>query len=228
MQAALEILLQAPCYHCDSIAENIPDCDLWCEALDAKYFDKGEAYTREQWDALLGDFAAVTDMPANVFGPELIEAYPEAKVVLVERDIDAWQESWEAGFLTPSKNRLVPLLVVMDRAGLGKMLAVVKDRICPGAYKSRTPEELKVNAKDYYRDHYATIRAAAPKDRLLEYRLGDGWEPLCEFLGMDVPDVPFPRINERADQEERMKAFMYAGVQQKLRNAADMLLPWRW
>ena len=75
------------------MAENIPDCDLWCEALDAKYFHRGSCYTREQWDALLGDFAAVTDMPANVFGPELISAYPEAKIVLVEREIDAWQES---------------------------------------------------------------------------------------------------------------------------------------
>ena len=105
------------------------------------------------------------------------------------------------------------------------MLAVMKDRICPGAYKRSTPEELRANVKDYYREHYSTIRAAAPKARLLEYRLGDGWAPLCEFLGVKVPDVPFPHMNERADQEERMKAFMYAGLQQKLRSVTDYLFP---
>jgi len=35
----------------------------------------------------------------------------------------------------------------------------------------------------------------APKDKLLVLNVRDGWEPLCKFLGKDVPDVPFPHKN---------------------------------
>lgn len=63
------------------------------EALEAKYKLRGKPYTREDWDKLLGHCRAVTDVPSMCFAPELIEAYPEAKVVLSARDPDAWVQS---------------------------------------------------------------------------------------------------------------------------------------
>lgn len=56
--------------------------------------------------------------------------------------------------------------------------------------------EIEKVSREYYRKHYADVRAMAPKDRLLEYKLGSGWEPLCKFLGKEVPNVPFPHRNE--------------------------------
>lgn len=56
--------------------------------------------------------------------------------------------------------------------------------------------EINKISLEYYRKHYAAVRAAAPKDWLLEYQLGSGWEPLCKFLGKSVPGVPFPLRNE--------------------------------
>lgn len=52
------------------------------------------------------------------------------------------------------------------------------------------------NGKAVYREHYASVRALVPKERLLEYEVKEGWAPLCEFLGQDVPGVPFPTGNE--------------------------------
>lgn len=48
-----------------------------------------------------------------------------------------------------------------------------------------------------YTEHYAYVRSVCPPERLLEFKLGkDGWEELCEFLGKEAPDVPYPNIND--------------------------------
>lgn len=70
--------------------ENPRDCELWYEALRAKYDGVGKPFEREDFDQLLGNCQAVCDFPAAAFAKELIEAYPEAKVILTERDVDEW------------------------------------------------------------------------------------------------------------------------------------------
>jgi hypothetical protein len=66
-------------------------------------------------------------------------------------------------------------------------------------------ESFQRNAKQTYREHYAKVRKLVPKERLLEYQLGSGWEPLCTFLGKDIPDKPFPHLNEGKEFEIWMK-----------------------
>lgn len=58
-------------------------------------------------------------------------------------------------------------------------------------FQARTRDEFKANARSVYIEHYKTIREVTPPERLLNFRLSQGWEPLCEFLGKPVPDVPF-------------------------------------
>jgi hypothetical protein len=70
--------------------ENPPDCSYWKAAFEAKYEGRGEMLSRKQWDELLGHCQAVCDWPAACFGRELVEAYPNAKVILQGRDIDSW------------------------------------------------------------------------------------------------------------------------------------------
>ena len=83
MKAALHILGYKDVYHGTDVYSNIKDCDMWIDALNTKYFGKGKPFGKAEFDQLLGDCAAITDGPANWFGPELIEAYPESKVILV-------------------------------------------------------------------------------------------------------------------------------------------------
>jgi Sulfotransferase domain len=49
------------------------------------------------------------------------------------------------------------------------------------------------------------VLAAVPKGRCLVYSVTEGWEPLCAFLGVPVPDTPFPRINDRAQLQARLR-----------------------
>lgn len=79
----------------DSALNNPPDNDLWLRALARKYPDErhqASAFDREHWDQLLGHCQAVTDFLAVIFAKELIETYPEAKVVLTNRNVDSWYE----------------------------------------------------------------------------------------------------------------------------------------
>ena len=48
------------------------------------------------------------------------------------------------------------------------------------------------------------MKATIPSRQLLVFQVKDGWAPLCEFLGMDVPDEDFPRTNHRAEFWDRV------------------------
>jgi hypothetical protein len=86
-----------------------------------------------------------------------------------------------------------------------------------GQAKNSSIAGLEKRARQGYRDHYAISRDLVPKDRLLEYKLGSGLEPLCEILGKPVPDEPFPHLNESKDMKtmfERvsLKALEYSAI----------------
>ena len=76
--------------------------------------------------------------------------------------------------------------------------------------------------KQSFLEHNAHVRSVVPKEKLLEFKLGDGWEPLCEFLGETVPPEPFPHANEG-----RMAALAHYPVYwRQWRHVRDMLAPW--
>ncbi|KAK4540175.1 hypothetical protein LTR36_009761 [Oleoguttula mirabilis] len=193
MQEALSTLGYATPYHYVSIFANARDADMWLPAFRAKA--AGKPFTRREWDQLLGHCGAVTDVPCVYFWRELVAAYPEAKIVLVERDEDKWFASIEGlleGVLNPVA---VYVLRFTDPRWFGRINNTGLQWI-EAFFGSTNLAQAKRNARQAYRAHYAGIRATVPKERLLEYELGSGWEPLCEFLGKDVPGVAFPRRNE--------------------------------
>lgn len=65
------------------------------------------------------------------------------------------------------------------------------DRLFQGDFENR--------GKEVFRSHYDLVRELVPSDRLLEYDVSCGWEPLCKFLGEDIPDMPFPFTNSAND-----------------------------
>jgi hypothetical protein len=79
---------------------------------------------------------------------------------------------------------------------------------------------LKRRARQGYREHYANVRALVPPERLLEYRLGDGWEPLCDFLGKPIPKEPFPQLNESRDLQEMFERFAIKALRRSAVNVA--------
>ena len=80
---------------------------------------------------------------------------------------------------------------------------------------------MQANARKVYEEHYALVRRVTPPERLLEYSLGDRWEPLCGFLGVDdVPTEPLPEIDEREAFEEGVQHYVRKGMRNVCRNVA--------
>jgi len=157
----------------------------------------------------------VADMPCIQFADELIALYPEAKVVLTIRDPDKWLASmsrtalevfqWPSWkWIAPSDPALVKPLYSIAILLLG--LFVGRPGYDPAKYKQ--PEYLGL-LRQAYLNHYAHVRAITPKDRLLEFKSEDGWEPLCKFLGVSVPEDPYPHINETQDFVRLHKVFWW-------------------
>lgn len=195
MREAYEILGYPNPYHYASIFANVQDADLWIEALRAKYKGVGKPYGRAEFDQLLGQCGAVTDTPIVCFWKELVEAYPEAKIVLVERDEQKWLTSFAGligGILNPVGRYI---LQYTDPWWFGRIERLALLWV-GGMYGSTDFKIARRNAPAVFRDHYREIRESVPADRLLNYKLGSGWKPLCKFLGKKVPDVPFPHRNE--------------------------------
>lgn len=89
--------------------------------------------------------------------------------------------------------------------------------------RSKADAEKKSDAK--YREHYALVRKMTPPDRLLNFELSSGWEPLCEFLGKPIPDVPFPHLNEQAWLDEKVQLILRKGLKSLAGNLLPYVLP---
>ncbi|KAI9833770.1 MAG: hypothetical protein M1819_003503 [Sarea resinae] len=199
MRAALRQLGYVDTYHMmNASVENPPDCLMWQDAFAAKYDGIGK-FTREDWDQLLGHCQALCDWPASAFAKELIEAYPNAKVVLIGRDLDSWHAST---MKTVWWRVCDPELRIASYVSWGAsmyypMLKKFFDTFFEGDFPNK--------GKEIYKRHYKEVRDMVPPENLLEYQISDGWGPLCDFLGEDIPCVKFPRCNDTAGFKERCR-----------------------
>lgn len=158
----------------------------------------GKTWSRDQWDQYFGPCEALTDV--TVYSLPLLRAYPEAKVILVHREFDSWAESYLRTLAIPSARGLTPWLSChIFEPVLGLRVTQTLWNFYMGLFgvcDVGKAMDRRVMRAGYDR-HYDIIRHMVPADRLLDIELADlGWEPLCEFLGKEVPDVPFPRSNE--------------------------------
>jgi hypothetical protein len=195
VKVALERLGLGPCYHgFEYVGRGAEDVDFWRRAIDAS--------GHVDWDELFGQYQAAADWPMIFFWDKVVTAYPDAKVLLTERDPDDWFDSHVALFeFIERYDRENPPLpgtpIVHELIG-----AVFGERIRDRAY-----------CIDVFEQHCARVRAQVPADRLLVYRVADGWDPLCNHLGVAPPDEPFPRVNSRAATPRNATLAATNGVQ---------------
>jgi hypothetical protein len=143
------------------------------------------------WSAFLAGYAATVDWPAAAFWRELATASPDAVVVLSVRDSEAWWQSASETIFSVLARGADP-----DDPGAVAELAMVNELLA----RRFTPDwHDRLTAIGAYESHNAAVRASVPQSRLVEWRPGDGWEPLCTALGLDVPAEPFPHVNTTSE-----------------------------
>ena len=180
LKLALEELLGGPCYHMLAVRERPEDPDVW-----------GDAYNGElpDWYKFFDGFTSAVDWPAAPFWRELSDAFPDAPILLSVRDPDSWWKSASNTIFIALETYFKP---DAPDDGWTKMGRGMMEKFTPN-WRDESA------AKAAYLAHNENVRATAPPDRLVEWRTGDGWEPICAALGREVPNHPFPHVNTTAD-----------------------------
>ncbi|PYH42537.1 sulfotransferase family protein, partial [Aspergillus saccharolyticus JOP 1030-1] len=185
----------------DIFFDSAAHIQAWAALAHRKYAspdDSAAPITRADFDALLaGDCDAVLDTAPALFAPEMIQAYPEAKVILnTRRDLDAWQRSAWRAFVTEGADSWTYWLLHWFSAEVFWRWRLYYVVSCPGLFRGRTTGEgLRRHGKRVYREHGWMVKGLVSPERLLEWTVEDGWAGLCEFLDKEIPDQPFPHTN---------------------------------
>ncbi|CDS07780.1 hypothetical protein LRAMOSA01729 [Lichtheimia ramosa] len=144
------------------------------------------------WDMLYEGYDAALDWPTVSFLDRLIDAYPNAKVILTARDAESWYRS--------IKNTIHKLSVECSKRNdfpenLDRWRQMNNTLVLNGAIADpdQFNDEEAIKAK--YNAHVEWVKKNIPNERLFIMGLGEGWERLCKFLDVPVPDVPYPRVN---------------------------------
>jgi sulfotransferase family protein len=192
-KVALEMLGVAPCYHMVNVLGDLKLVEPWMDALHGK----------PDWDQIFDGFEATVDWPGGFFYRELIERYPEAKVVLSVRDPVAWERSMRntvwgvyhgdtlirhlssaTAKVDPAWQRYLELMNGLLWEGDGTLADRHAD--CDGLIEAM-------------QRHTEEVKRTVPAERLLVWDLAQGWEPLCRFLETEVPAAPVPHLNDSDD-----------------------------
>jgi Sulfotransferase domain len=190
---ALEMLGLGPTYHMVDVLADLDQAPLWERALDGE----------NVWPELFDGFNSTVDWPGGYFYRELMDVYPDAKVLLSVREPEAWERSMrETVWAVRNGESLIRLLssaqalINPQWAGFLKMI----DRLIwqgKGTFASGHAEPGQLIAT--MERHTEEVKATVAPDRLLVWSVKEGWGPLCEFMELPVPEEPFPHINDRTE-----------------------------
>jgi hypothetical protein len=184
LKFALEHLGFGPCYHMVEAMASMPTAlPKWLDVIDG----------RPDWDAVFEGYAATVDHPGCQYWREIAAHFPDAKVILTVRDPESWFRSANATILSPG------MLHMLDETPAKPFF----DATVHGAFGDGIADA--DHMIDYFKRWNAAVIEAIPAERLLVFEAKQGWQPLCAFLGVPVPTIPYPRVNERREMQEGLE-----------------------
>jgi len=165
-----------------------------------------EAKSFYQRTLLDAGYVAGVDMPICACYEEIMQIYPECKVILsVREDERAWWRSnanlWsdvDEEIFTPFAQRLPKFVAFKDLTAIIRRMT---------GMPAVTKESFKDSDSwiNYYKRWNQQVKERVPSGRLLIWGVKDGWGPLCKFLNLPVPSQPFPHFNEGGKMASRMR-----------------------
>jgi len=186
LKIALEKLGIGPCYHMREVVSHPSHIKIWYD------ISRGE---HPNWDRLFSGFNSAVDFPVSLFYEELINKFPDAKFILTLRDFDKWYISTaNTIYKVPT---MLPVWFKQVVYPIRMFIAMQVNLIWVGLFNNKFSD--KESAKIVYYEHIESVKKTIPSDKLLIYHVNMGWEPLCEFLNVAVPEIPFPKVNDTAE-----------------------------
>jgi hypothetical protein len=199
MREALEILGFAPCHHMRELIKDPEHKRLWRAIA---------AGAPPDWELVLGKYRACLDWPSAYYWPQLVEAFPEAKVLLTWRSAESWWASYE--------KTILPVILAdteTEESAPGSQLLSL--RVFGGRFDDRE------HCMAVYEANVTAVKERVPAGRLLVHQLGDGWGPLCRHLGVPVPDVPYPHSNTTQDFQRAIAEMREGRAQAEIGGGPD-------
>jgi Sulfotransferase domain len=192
LKAAFWILGLGPCYSAEMMWSEPGHAETWRRACDGEQVD---------WPALFAGYRSGLDWPVCAFWRELTTTFPDMRVLLSLRDPEQWFVSFRSTVHAALTTPMPKASVLRQMRQRGAVIPVFQRLpelgarvITRGMTETLDSREEMIAA---FERHNAAVRAEVPADRLLVWEVSDGWEPLCAFLGVPVPNEPFPKVNDR-------------------------------
>lgn len=180
MKTALEQLGLGPCHHMKELMADPAETERWRRIA---------AGNTPDWDETFRNYVSAVDWPSAFYWRQLAAHFPKAKVLLTLRSPESWYDSFSRTIL-PS----LETSTTSDSVGTKVILE--------GVFGGRAAD--RDHAIAVFERNTAEVKAAIPPERLLVYHVGDGWEPLCRFLGKPVPETPYPHRNSAEEFHEML------------------------
>ncbi|XP_023321047.1 uncharacterized protein LOC111695829 isoform X4 [Eurytemora carolleeae] len=181
--------------------------DLWLNAADGKN-------SAEDWTTFFKKegYISGVDYPFSLFWKDLVTVYPNAKVVLSTREPEKWYTSvyesiWQVQLFKENSWTAHLLFKMLDKKRPVNWMAKLMETKGPGMDLSMH-EAITAGpdtAKQYFIDWEENVKASISAERLLVHSAKEGWKPLCDFLGFDIPDEPYPRVNDTASIQKAVR-----------------------
>ena len=187
LKFALEKLLGGPCYHMVELFEHLEE--------HLPYWEGAARNEAVEWDKVFDGFITAVDEPVSTRWQSITEYYPDALVILSVRDPDSWWKSANETIFQVKQRPRESMSPARQR-WLDMIMTIYDTQYPDGFTDSRA-------AKASFVAHNERVRQAIPPERLLIWDVSQGWEPICEALGLPVPDEPFPRSNSTAEFKAR-------------------------
>jgi hypothetical protein len=185
LKGALEQLGFGPSFHMIDVARYPELLPQWQAAADGESAD---------WTQVFEGWESTVDWPACTYWEQIWETFPDAKVLLSVRDPDSWyascQKSIHASAQAAAKGELEGGSVTVSPEAMKMINGVIWN----GTFDGRFDD--KEFALDVYNRHNEDVKSKVPADKLLVYEIKQGWEPLCEFLEVPVPETDMPHLND--------------------------------
>lgn len=183
---ALTHLGISPVYHMAEVQRNTHAL-LWCRAIEAKSDPNTPSWDRFKFDQLLSGHQAVGDYPASIFAEDPAEAYPSAAIILTTRSEDSWVASMGETLVRAQEQRSP-----QDQAPMASLARAY--------HKHCWDNDFEKHGRKLYREHNAAVRKLAEGRKFLEYQPEEEWGPLCDFLGLEVPQAtPYSLVDDWAE-----------------------------
>lgn len=239
---ALTALGFKPFHMVEVFNHGVEGVELLQDAIDATYKGKGKPYGLKEFDKWFAEYDIINEMP-HLMVESFIQAYPDAKFLLTERDPDRWVKSLMqtiGAFADAGRAFPMSLLNHFDEYNdkVFKLTGDIMDIYTKG--KEWDSEEGRRNSRQFYVDYIAKVKKLVPREQLKVVKLEDGldWQDICTYLDVPIPDAKWPTQHNAEEFKQNMwVGFMRRGFLKSVSIASAVVVPsvgvgvwylWKW